>query len=105
MRGQTGHAQPYARLPPSFLSMDAQMTSELNIASIRKQRGSLIYLLMILTCYPCLFVVADVRSTGTGFKRLHCTCTISIDTDHESARDFNEIAECLPEMTDERWKN
>ena len=37
MRGQPGHdIQPYARLPPSSLCMDARMTSQLKVAFIHK---------------------------------------------------------------------
>ena len=43
--GQPRHTiLPHARLPPSFLGMDARMTSKLNLALIHKLRGSLINL-------------------------------------------------------------
>ena len=42
MRGQLGHnTRPHAQLPPSFLGMDAWMTSQLNLALIRKLRETL----------------------------------------------------------------
>ena len=43
--GQPGHkTRPYIRLPPSFLDMDAWMTSQLKVSLIRKLRGSLMCL-------------------------------------------------------------
>ena len=45
MSGQPRHnTRPRARLPPSFLGMDAWMTSQLNVALIRKLRVALMYL-------------------------------------------------------------
>ena len=45
MRGQPGHStRPHARLPPSFLGMDAWMTSQLDVALIRTLRESLMCL-------------------------------------------------------------
>ena len=45
MPGQPGHnKRPHARLPPSFLGLDAWMTSQLNVALIRKLRVSLMCL-------------------------------------------------------------
>ena len=48
MRGKPGqNTRPHARLPPSFLGMDAWMTSQLNVVLIHKLRGSLICLAKI----------------------------------------------------------
>ena len=45
MHGQLGYnTQPHALLPPSFLGMAAWMTSQLNVALIRKLRRSLMCL-------------------------------------------------------------
>ena len=41
---------------PSFMGMDAWMTPQLNIALIRKLRGTLMCLAYFLTCYPWVFV-------------------------------------------------
>ena len=39
MLGQLGqNTRPYAQLTPSFMSMDAWITSELNVAVVSKQR-------------------------------------------------------------------
>ena len=55
MRGQSGdYTRPHARSSPSFLGMDAWMTSQLNVALIRKLRGSLM----------CLVYVFDMLCRG-----------------------------------------
>ena len=62
MRGQLGqNTQPDTRLPPSFLGMDAWMTSQMDVASARKLRGSLVFL-------ACIFDVLamGVLQPGTG---------------------------------------
>ena len=57
MRGLPGHiTQPHARLPPCFMGMGARMTSQLNVALMRKLRGPLMCLAYFLTCYPLVFV-------------------------------------------------
>ena len=57
MRGQPGNnKRPHARLLPHILGMDARMASQLNIALIRKLRGSLLCLAYFLTCYPWVLV-------------------------------------------------
>ena len=62
MRGQPGNnARPHVRSPPSFLGMDAWMTSQLNVALIRKIRGSLMCLDYFLTLSNNQ-ALADVRS-------------------------------------------
>ena len=48
--------QPHNRLPPSFLCMDAWMTSQLNVALNCKLHGSLMCLAYFLTCYLWVFV-------------------------------------------------
>ena len=61
MRKQPRHnTRPHDRLPSSFLGMDRQ-TSHLNIALIRKIRGSLMCLAYFLTCYP-----REFGQPGTG---------------------------------------
>ena len=56
MRGQPEHdTRPHASLSHSFLDMDAWMTSQLNVALIRKLRGSLVCLAYFLTFYPYVF--------------------------------------------------
>ena len=79
MRGQPGHnAQPHARLQPSFQSIDAWITSELNEALVCKLRVSLMSLADIfdITSMGVLYnqALADVRSTGAGIRCRHCTC-------------------------------
>ena len=76
------HARLHARLPRSFLGMDAWITSQLNVALIFKLRGSfmcLAYFFGHVTNW-CLNkrALADVRSTGAGIKWLYCTCLTMI---------------------------
>ena len=85
MRGQPEHnTRPHVRLPPSFLGMNAWMTSQLNVALIHKLRGSSICLAYFLTCYPWMLynqALVDVRSTGAGIKCLYCiACTPAHNT-------------------------
>ena len=58
MRGQLGHdTRPHAQLAPSFLCMDTWVTSQLNVAFIRRLRGSSnMCLAYFLTCYPWVIV-------------------------------------------------
>ena len=78
MRGKPGHnTRPHAWLPPSFLGMDARITStwQLNVALIRKLRGSLIYFAYVFTCYQWVFynqVLTDAQLTGAEIKCLYC---------------------------------
>ena len=54
------------------------MTSQLNVALIRKLRVSLVclaYSLHIINGYLNNQTLADVRSTGAGIKCLFCICT------------------------------
>ena len=61
MRGQPGHnKRPHARLLPSFLGMEAWMTSQLNVALIRKPHGVLM----------CLAYFFDMLSMGV-YKTSH----------------------------------
>ena len=82
MRKQSGHnTRPQARLPHRFLSMDAWMTSQLNVALFRKLRGSFICLAYFLTCYPRVFyrqALADHRSTAAAIKCMYRYCTIEM---------------------------
>ena len=78
MRGQPGHnTRLHARLPHSFLCMDAWITSELNVDLITTPRGPLMCLAYFLTYHPyvclCKLTPVDVRSTGAEMKRLYCT--------------------------------
>ena len=77
MPGQPGHnTRSHARLPPSFMGMDALMTSQLNVALNRKLLGSFMCLAYLLTCYPLVFVqpgISRLRSTGAGIKYLYCS--------------------------------
>ena len=71
------NTRPYAQLPPSNLGMDARMTSQLNVALIRKLRGLCVclpYLLNVI--HGCLYnqTLADVKSTGGEIKCTHCRC-------------------------------
>ena len=60
MLGQAGHnTRPYAQLPPSFMSMDAWITSELNVALMSKQRYD------VLGVFKYMFPMGVVQS-GTG---------------------------------------
>ena len=62
MRGQTGHiTRPHARFSPSFLGMNAWITSQLNVALFFKLRG-------LLACLPYYF---DMLSVGVCTTR-HC---------------------------------
>ena len=62
MREQPGHdTRPHARLPSSFLGIDAWMNSQLNAALIRKLRGSLM----------CVAYFIDMLSAGVC-KTRHC---------------------------------
>ena len=78
MHGQPWHnTRQHARLPHSFLGMDANMTSQPNVALCRKLRGP----------SPCFVYAYDVLSvgfcktrhwqtpgrSGAGISRLHCT--------------------------------
>ena len=55
MSGRPAHnTQPHARLPTSFLGMEAWMTSQLNVELIRKPRGVLM----------CLAYFFDMLSMG-----------------------------------------
>ena len=83
MPGQPGHnTRPHARLPPSFLGMDALMTSQLTVALYNKLLGSLMCLAYLLTCYLLGFaqpgIRVDVRSTGAGIKYLHCNYSVAV---------------------------
>ena len=65
MHGQPGHIKRAdARLQPSYLDMEAWMTSQLNIALISKLRGSLMCLAFFLhVIQGCLYnqAMADVQ--------------------------------------------
>ena len=72
-----GHCtRPHARLQPSFLDMDARMTSQLNVGLIGELHGSLMCFDMFLwhVIHGCLYnqALADVRSTDAGIKCLYC---------------------------------
>ena len=54
--GSPGNIRPHAWLPHSILSMDVWATSQLNVALIRKLRGSLICMSCFLTCHLLLCV-------------------------------------------------
>ena len=77
MLGQPGHnTRPHAWSPPSFLGMNAWMTSKLNAALIRTLRGSLMCLAYFFDMVPNgVFhnqALADVWSTDAGIKCLYC---------------------------------
>ena len=77
------NTRPHAPMTPSFLGMDALMTSQLNVALIRRLRGSLMCLAYFLTCYLWLFVqpvLADVRSTSAQFKCLYSTFPFQVQS-------------------------
>ena len=68
MRGLPGHnTRPHARLQPSFVGMDALMTSQLSVSLNR-----MVYL-DILSTDLYNQALADVRSTVTGVRCFHCT--------------------------------
>ena len=77
MRGQTGHnTRPHTRLSPSFLGMDALMTSQLNESLIRTQVTWIINVIgLSLTCYPGGFVQ---QTSGQLVQELN-VCTVVID--------------------------
>ena len=66
----------HARLPPSFMDLDARKTSQLYMALIRKLRGSLMCVAyfrhVILVCLYNL-ALADIRLTGAGINCLYCS--------------------------------
>ena len=71
MPGQPGQStRPHARLPPRFLGMDACMTSQLDVALIRKLRDSMMCLAYCLQCYihGCRCMGVDNRSSSTGIR-------------------------------------
>ena len=76
MRGQSVcNTRPHVRLPPSFLAMDACMTSQLNVALIRKLLWSLMclaYFFDILSRGVCRHWQTSGRSTDAGIKCLYC---------------------------------
>ena len=51
MRVQPGHTRPHARLQPLLHGTDTWMTSQLNVALIRKLHESLMCLADFLTVY------------------------------------------------------
>ena len=70
MPGQPGHnTQLHSQLPPSFLGMDAFMTSQLNVALKSKLRGSLMCLAYLLTCYPLVFVQPGISRRPVDWCR------------------------------------
>ena len=77
MHGPTGHnTQPHALLPPSVLGMDTLITSQLNVALIRKIHVRVLFMCLayLLTYYPWLFVwPGTCRSTVAGIKCLYST--------------------------------
>ena len=77
MRGQSEHnTRLYARWPPIILDMDAWMTSQLNVALIRKLRGSLVCLNFFFSCFSLVLrnqALTDVWSTVAWIKCLYCT--------------------------------
>ena len=77
MHGPPGHnTRPHARLPTSFLTMDAGITLQLNEALVLKLCGSLVCLAYFLICHlwVCLNqALEDVRSTGAGKIFMYCS--------------------------------
>ena len=80
MSGQHGHnTRPHARLPPTFLGMDATMhmslTTKLKVALIRQLSGSLMCLANFFdkVCMDvCTTALTDDRSTDAGIECLYC---------------------------------
>ena len=73
----SGHnARRCALCAPSFLDMDAWMTAQLNVALIRKLRGSLMCLAdcFDMLMHGCLYnqALADISVTGAGINCLSC---------------------------------
>ena len=82
MREKPGYITlPHARLPPSLLSTNAWMTSQLNVTLIRKQRGSLMCLDYCLTCYAWVFL-----QPGTGCRPVDWRWTVLYDWNGEGGR-------------------
>ena len=78
--------QPHARLPPSFLYMDACLTSQLNVALIRKLPGSL----MCLNYYSMLlsmdvFTTRNRQTSGRLVQELN-VCTVHVSDSEQSKR-------------------
>ena len=57
--GGGGGGQPHIGVSPSFLGMDARMTSKQDIALIRKVATWVIDVLDLLTCHLWVFVQPD----------------------------------------------
>ena len=77
MRGQSGHnTRLDTRLPPSFLGMDAWMTSQLNVALARKLRGSLMFLACIVEVLAIgVFTTRHLMTSGRLVQELN-VCTV-----------------------------
>ena len=79
--GQTWHNErPHARLPPSYLGMDAWLTSQLTVALIPSYMGHWYVWLFWNVSYGCFYnqALTDVRSTDAGIECLYCMCMLSI---------------------------
>ena len=85
-----------AKLPPSFLGMDAWMTSQLNVAFICKLTGSLMWLAYYFTfIYVCFYnqAVADILSPGAGIECLYCACILcKVCAKHALAGKFKDFS-------------
>ena len=68
MRGQAGYdIWPHTKLPPSFLAMDAWLSSQLNVLWFASYVGHWCIWLFFSTCYPWVFV-----EPGTGRRPIDC---------------------------------
>ena len=96
MRGHPEHnTRQHARLTVRFLGKDAWMTSQLNVALIRKLRGSLIYLAFLDGIHENLYnrALTDVRSTGEGIRHLYCIQNSQV-SDYTERGLFSYIDHC-----------
>ena len=73
MREQSGHnTRPDTQLQPSFLGMDAWMTSQMNGTLARKLRGSLVFLACIFDVFAMgVFTTRHWMTSGRLVQELN----------------------------------
>ena len=78
---QPGHnTRPHARLPPRFLGMYAWMTSQLNVALIRKLRGALLCLAYFFDMLSMGFCKTRHGQTSGRLVQELNVCNVHVDT-------------------------
>ena len=98
MGGQPRHdTRPHARLQPIFLCMDAGMTSQLNVALIRKLHGSLMCLAYTFNMLSTsLFTTSQLQTSGRLMSQLN-VCTVH-ETFENSGKTKNKSIAYLKEV-------